>query len=167
MPLYEMILIMKIGETHSLGSLMKSISTHIYKNGGVVRQFRNLSDRIAPKLHKSKDGYSSNVVRYLSIELNADPLTLKTTEYLIKSHMDIFQYNVFKLNEKEYHKNIMNEKYFNLYEPNVQKDPNDFIAKNTAKEIFNKINNNKTEDEIDLEFHVRSKNSDDTLNKRI
>lgn len=153
-----MILVMKIGETHSLGSLIKSISTHVYKNGGIVRQFRNLSDRISPKLHKNKEGYSSNVVRYLSIELNADPLTLKTTEYLIKKHSDVFQLNSFKINEREYHKNMMNESNFNLYEPNVQQNVQEFNAKNTAKEIFSQINK---------ETELETNNKVNLLNKRI
>ena len=42
MPLYELIMICKLGEQASLSALLKSVSAAILQEGGVVRGFQNL-----------------------------------------------------------------------------------------------------------------------------
>lgn len=45
MPLYEMILITKCGPPNQTSGLMKMLADKIWKEGGVVREVKVLSDR--------------------------------------------------------------------------------------------------------------------------
>jgi ribosomal protein S6 len=65
MPIYEMIIICKIGETQAVANLIKNMVTAIYQEGGVVRRIMNLGDRISDKSYKAKDGSKNNILRYL------------------------------------------------------------------------------------------------------
>ena len=47
MPLYEMFLITKCATPEHLATLAANISRNIWKNGGVVREVKILSDRYA------------------------------------------------------------------------------------------------------------------------
>lgn len=67
MPLYEMLIICRIGETQGLAILMRDLVRSIYQEGGVVRQFSNLGDRVAQKRYRAKDGSYSDVIRYFSV----------------------------------------------------------------------------------------------------
>ena len=65
MPLYEMIILCKIGESQALVNLIKNMVTAVYQEGGVVRKVVNLGDRISDKSYKSKDGSAHTIIRYL------------------------------------------------------------------------------------------------------
>ena len=69
MPLYEMIIICRIGETQAIGNLMRTLSVAIYNEGGVVRRFVNLGDRIPARSFKTKDDKWHSIARYISVSL--------------------------------------------------------------------------------------------------
>ena len=69
MPLYELIMICKLGEQASLSALLKSVSAAILQEGGVVRGFQNLGDRVLIKNIRSIDGVSHGVGRYMQVSV--------------------------------------------------------------------------------------------------
>ena len=56
MPLYELVLVCRIGEPSKMKQLLKVLSNTILSEGGVVRGFTNLGDRILTKSLHSTDG---------------------------------------------------------------------------------------------------------------
>ena len=67
MPLYEMVMICKLGEQANLATLLKNVSAAILQEGGVVRGFTNLGDRVLTKNLRSQDGVSHGVARYMQV----------------------------------------------------------------------------------------------------
>lgn len=53
MPLYELVIVCKMGESQHLASMLKAVSTVILQEGGVVRGFTNLGDRVLVKNYRS------------------------------------------------------------------------------------------------------------------
>ena len=104
-----MILICRLGETQAVANLMKALVISVYQEGGVIRRFVNLGDRIARKSMKTKDKTSHNLVRYISVELDINPTSRLLTEKLAKSHPETINVFCHILKEKEYYKNIMDK----------------------------------------------------------
>ena len=69
MPLYEMIMIVKLGEQANLATLLKNVSGAILQEGGIVRGFTNLGDRVLTKNLRSLDGVSHGVGRYMQVSV--------------------------------------------------------------------------------------------------
>ena len=65
MPLYELVMICKMGESQHLGTLLKAVSATILQEGGVVRGFQNLGDRVLTKNLKAIDGVNYGVGRFI------------------------------------------------------------------------------------------------------
>ena len=49
MPLYEMIMVARVGELSALQNCLRSISQNVLTKGGVIRNFDNLGDRVLVK----------------------------------------------------------------------------------------------------------------------
>ena len=49
MPLYELILLAKVGSARLTTNLVKIVSKEIIDNGGVIREIRALGDRVLAK----------------------------------------------------------------------------------------------------------------------
>ena len=56
MPLYELVLVCRIAEPIKLKSMLKGMSNAILMEGGVIRSFTNLGDRVLTKTLNSTDG---------------------------------------------------------------------------------------------------------------
>jgi len=65
MPLYELVLVCRLGENQALSALLKSVSTTVLQEGGVVRGYRNLGDRVMPKNIRDTTGASHGVGRFV------------------------------------------------------------------------------------------------------
>ena len=65
MPLYELVLVCRMGENSALSALIKAVSTTVLSEGGVVRGYRNLGDRVMPKNFRASDGVSHGVGRFI------------------------------------------------------------------------------------------------------
>jgi hypothetical protein len=140
MPLYEMIMICRLGETQAIANLMKNIVVSVYQEGGVVRRFVNLGDRIARKEMRTKDQESHNLVRYISVEVDINPTSRLLTEKIARSHPETINVFCHKLNEKDYYKNIMDkESWKNIL---VEKDLDEYKEEFTdmLKEEFSQGN---------------------------
>ena len=73
MPLYEMIMVARVGEQAALTNCIKNLSGTILSNGGIVRSLDNLGDRVLVKNLRSKDGLKYSVGRFIKIEFDATP----------------------------------------------------------------------------------------------
>jgi ribosomal protein S6 len=123
MPLYEMVVVCKIGESQAIANLIKSLVTAVYQEGGVVRRFINLGDRIAQKNLKAKDGTFSSVVRYIAVEFDANPETKLVAEKVAKVNSETLKVFTHKLNEKDYYKQMLNKEEWKTMEiPNINRD---------------------------------------------
>ena len=76
MPLYEMILVAKIGESQGLAQCLKTLSSTILNNGGIVRNFDNLGDRVLVK-NLELGGARHNVGRFIKVEFDATPALMR------------------------------------------------------------------------------------------
>ena len=65
MPLYELVMVCRMGESTALSQMLKMVSTTILSEGGVVRGYSNLGDRVLPKNIKSFDSVSHGVGRWI------------------------------------------------------------------------------------------------------
>jgi ribosomal protein S6 len=65
MPLYELVLICRMGESSALATCLKRISSGILQEGGVVRNINNIGDRVLVKNLSSKDGITYGVGRFI------------------------------------------------------------------------------------------------------
>jgi hypothetical protein len=54
-----------MGENSALSALIKAVSTTVLSEGGVVRGYRNLGDRVMPKNFRASDGVSHGVGRFI------------------------------------------------------------------------------------------------------
>ena len=109
MPLYEMIILCKIGETQALANLIKNMVTAVYQEGGVVRKVANLGDRISDKSYKAKDGSSNTIIRYLSVHFDANPQSRIVAEKVARANSECLQLFVHKLKEMQYYKEFFNK----------------------------------------------------------
>jgi hypothetical protein len=120
MPLYEMICVCKIGETQAIANLIKNLVVSIYQEGGVVRQFTNLGDRISHRNLKAKDGSYSSVVRYIGVDFDANPETRLVAEKVARANSETLNVFTHKLNEKDYYKQMFNKQEWKGIEiPNI------------------------------------------------
>lgn len=67
MPLYELVMVCRMGESQNLGTLLKSVTSTVLQEGGVVRGYRNLGDRVLTKNIRSVDGVSYGVGRFIQV----------------------------------------------------------------------------------------------------
>ena len=67
MPLYELVMVCRMGESHNLATLLKTVSATILQEGGVVRGYQNMGDRVLVKNLKSVDGVSHGVGRWIQV----------------------------------------------------------------------------------------------------
>ena len=49
MPLYEMVMVARVGELSALQSTLRSLSQMVLTKGGIIRNFDNLGDRVLVK----------------------------------------------------------------------------------------------------------------------
>jgi hypothetical protein len=147
MPLYEMIVVCRIGETQAVANLIKSLVVAIYQEGGVVRRFVNLGDRITQKNLKAKDGSYSSVARYLAVEFDANPETKSMAEKVARANSEALNVFTHKMKEMEYYKVMLNKevwKQMEVQETQINENNKDQIINVLAKQV----NQSTLEDEL-------------------
>lgn len=150
MPLYEMIIICRLGETQAMANLMKQLVVSVNQEGGVIRRFVNLGDRIARKNMRTKDKTYHNLVRYISVEMDINPNSRSLTEKIARDHPETVNVFCHTLKEKEYYKNIMDkESWKNILIERDMEEYKDEFTNILADEVKSgtDISNNKYVDE--------------------
>ena len=67
MPLYEMVMVCRMGEQHAISTLLNSVSKTILAEGGVVRGFKNLGDRVLTRNQQTDDLVYHGVGRFMQV----------------------------------------------------------------------------------------------------
>jgi predicted SnoaL-like aldol condensation-catalyzing enzyme len=109
MPLYEMIILCKIGETQALANLIKNMVNAVYQEGGVVRKVASLGDRLSDKNYKAKDGSNNSIVRYISVHFDANPQSRIVAEKVARANSECLQLFVHKMKEMDYYKEMFDK----------------------------------------------------------
>jgi hypothetical protein len=109
MPLYEMIILCKIGETQAVANLIKALVIAVYQEGGVIRKVSNLGDRISDKSYRAKDGSSNSIIRYLSVHFDANPQSRMVAEKVARGNSECVQVFTHKMKENDYYKEMFNK----------------------------------------------------------
>jgi hypothetical protein len=138
MPLYEMIVICRLGETQAIANLIKTLVVSIYQEGGIVRRFVNLGDRVAQKNFKAKDGTFSSVTRYLAVEFDGNPDIKDMAEKVAKANSESLNVFTHKMNEMEYYKNMTNReewKQMEVQESQVNEKSHDDMIRLITKSV--------------------------------
>lgn len=76
MPLYEMIVLSKCLNPDQSAAFLGKIAKAIWKEGGVIRDTKVLSDRLLAKEAKAIDGYRTLVARYNQILFDGSPMLM-------------------------------------------------------------------------------------------
>ncbi len=142
-----MIVVCRIGETQAVANLIKSLVVAIYQEGGVVRRFVNLGDRITQKNLKAKDGSYSSVARYLAVEFDANPETKSMAEKVARANSEALNVFTHKMKEMEYYKVMLNKevwKQMEVQETQINENNKDQIINVLAKQV----NQSTLEDEL-------------------
>ena len=80
MPLYEMVFVARIGEQKALANCLKQLSASVLANGGAVRSFDNLGDRVLVKNLRAFDGQRYSLGRFMKVEFDATPQVMRSVE---------------------------------------------------------------------------------------
>mmetsp|Transcript_1039 Transcript_1039/g.1895 ORF Transcript_1039/g.1895 Transcript_1039/m.1895 type:complete len:215 (-) Transcript_1039:42-686(-) len=107
MPLYEMRLISRIGESSKLSDNLKTICNMVLTNGGTVRSIYNLGDRVLVKNIKSNDGLRYSIGRFINMEFDANPELREEVFQLARKEDEMLKVYVNKIREEDYLNRIM------------------------------------------------------------
>lgn len=115
MPLYDIICIIKIGEAQALGSYIKGVVNFTYTGTGVIRNIRNLGDRISARSYK-KNNSTNDFVRYISFQIDQDPISYDKLLKSLQNNPHTLHVYSMKLNQLDYYKSILNKEYLKKFE---------------------------------------------------
>ena len=73
MPLYEMIMVCRMAEQGAMTNLLRVVSNSILTEGGVVRGFTNLGDRVLTRNQATEDGVYHGVGRFMQVQFYSSP----------------------------------------------------------------------------------------------
>merc|ERR1712086_997412 len=102
MPLYEMVMVARVGEQKALVNCLKAVSGNVLSNGGVVRSLDNLGDRVLVKHLRAKDGQRYSVGRFIKAEFDATPQVMSMVESAAREHDEVLRVNTNKMKEAQY-----------------------------------------------------------------
>ncbi len=147
-----MIVVCRLGETQAIANLIKTLVISIYQEGGVVRRFVNLGDRITQKNLKAKDGSFSNVARYLAVEFDANPETKDVAEKVARTNSESLNIFTHKLNEMDYYKIMLNKEEWKEME-GQQSQVNEKSKDELISLVAKHVKNSNLEEEFKSALH--------------
>lgn len=172
-----MMVLMKIGEAQILSNLIKDVVTFAYQGTGVVRNIRNLGDRITSRAYKAKDGTKHDFCRYITFQVDLDPIAMNKLFEILKLHKDTLNTYVHIRKNKDYYKDILDKEYFKKFET-FEIDPelkSKVMQQTLASEIASKLirnipkellmNKDETGD-YNLRFDIKDTIKNDVLKQK-
>mmetsp|Transcript_29526 Transcript_29526/g.21348 ORF Transcript_29526/g.21348 Transcript_29526/m.21348 type:complete len:128 (-) Transcript_29526:344-727(-) len=102
-----MVVICKVGESHLLSTMLKALSATILEQGGIIRGFENLGDRVLTKNLKSQHGENFGIGRFIQVEFDGNPATKKLAEETAMSNPEVLRLFSLKMKERNYLDRIM------------------------------------------------------------
>ena len=107
MPLYEMVMVCRMAEQAQMTQLLKNVSRAILAEGGVVRGFSNLGDRILTRNKTTEDGVHHGVGRFMQVQFYASPATLMLAERTARDSQETLRVFSLKIKEDDYFHRMM------------------------------------------------------------
>ena len=107
MPLYEMVMVCRMGEQQQITSLLRTVSKTILQEGGVVRGFTNLGDRILTRNRQTEDGVYHGVGRWMQVQFYASPQVRAEAEKIARLSQETLQVFALKVKEDDYFQRMM------------------------------------------------------------
>ena len=90
-----------------MSALLKQVSRTILQEGGVVRGFINLGDRVLTRSQKTEDGTYHSVGRFMQVQFYASPETLALAEQSARGSTDCLRVFSLKIKEDDYFRRMM------------------------------------------------------------
>ena len=75
-----MVMVCRMAEQQAMTQLLRSISLAILQEGGVVRSFTNLGDRVLTRNRATEDNVIHGVGRFMEVQFYSNPNTLAEAE---------------------------------------------------------------------------------------
>ena len=107
MPLYEMIMVCRMAEQAQMSVLLRNVSRAILAEGGVVRGFTNLGDRVLTRNRQTEDGVYHGVGRFMRVQFYASPETLAIAEIAARESQETLRVFSLKIKEDDYFRRMM------------------------------------------------------------
>lgn len=107
MPLYEMIMVCRMAEQQSMTQLLRQVSQAVLAEGGVVRGFTNLGDRILTRNRQTEDGVYHGVGRFMQVQFYSNPQVLAQAESVARDSAETLRVFSLKIKEDDYTKRLM------------------------------------------------------------
>eukprot|EP00351_Strombidinopsis_sp_SopsisLIS2011_P000931 CAMPEP_0116879064 /NCGR_PEP_ID=MMETSP0463-20121206/10812_1 /TAXON_ID=181622 /ORGANISM="Strombidinopsis sp, Strain SopsisLIS2011" /LENGTH=112 /DNA_ID=CAMNT_0004527907 /DNA_START=72 /DNA_END=410 /DNA_ORIENTATION=+ len=87
--------------------MLKALSATILEQGGIIRGFENLGDRVLTKNLKSQHGENFGIGRFIQVEFDGNPATKKLAEETAMSNPEVLRLFSLKMKERNYLDRIM------------------------------------------------------------
>eukprot|EP00806_Schmidingerella_arcuata_P001505 Macronucleus_2358.p2 GENE.Macronucleus_2358~~Macronucleus_2358.p2 ORF type:complete len:207 (+),score=51.22 Macronucleus_2358:1-621(+) len=107
MPLYEMIMVCRMAEQSAMSTLLRNVSKTILGEGGVVRGFTNMGDRVLTRNKQTEDGVHHGVGRFMQVQFYCSPSTLALAEVAARESQETLRVYSLKMRDDEYLKRLM------------------------------------------------------------
>merc|ERR1712086_244999 len=102
MPLYETVMVCRVGEAQALQTNMRTLCSMVLSKGGVVRSFDNLGDRVLVKHLRAKDGQRYALGRFVQVQFDASPALKDQVEAEMRTQSEVLRVNTNKIKEWVY-----------------------------------------------------------------
>lgn len=107
MPLYEMIMVCRMAEQQAMTQLLRIVSKTVLAEGGVVRGFTNLGDRVLTRNRQTEDGVYHGVGRFMQVQFYSSPETLAEAEFVARDNGETLRVFSLKMKEDDYTKRLL------------------------------------------------------------
>jgi len=107
MPLYEMVMVCRMAEQQSMSLLLTQLSKTILAEGGVIRGFTNLGDRVLTRNRTTEDGVHHGVGRFMQVQFYSSPSTKNVAEGFARASPETLRVFALKIKEDDYFRRIM------------------------------------------------------------
>ena len=104
-----MVMVCRMCEQQPMTQLLRQVSKSILSEGGVVRGFTNLGDRVLVRNQTSEDNVHHNVGRFMQVEFYASPQTKNIAELTARDSGEVLRLFTLKVKEDDYFKRIMGQ----------------------------------------------------------
>lgn len=102
-----MVMVCRMAEQQQMTALLRTISKTILGEGGVVRGFTNLGDRVLTRNRTSEDGIHHGVGRFMQVQFYASPATLAIAELAARESQETLRVFSLKIKEDDYFHRMM------------------------------------------------------------
>ena len=97
-----MVMVCRMAEQQAMTQLLRSISLAILQEGGVVRSFTNLGDRVLTRNRATEDNVIHGVGRFMEVQFYSNPNTLAEAEKIARESQETLRVFSLKMKDDDY-----------------------------------------------------------------